>query len=142
MGLNQIAKRQRLEEFKNDVESLKSDVTKYRYGKPYRESSKSDKITKAQRLLKRRGGEIAEGKLPEIYFDKVTFNQLADDFLTDYRINERDTLTKAERSVKYLKKMFGVLKQQISARIRLGITSIKESVKVSLMPLSIENSQR
>lgn len=27
-GLNQIAKKQRLEEFKNDVESLKSDITK------------------------------------------------------------------------------------------------------------------
>jgi integrase len=82
----------------------------YRNGKPYRESSKSDKITKAQKLLKKREGEIAEGKLPGIYFDKVTFNQLAGDFLTDYRINGRDTLSKAERSVKYLKKFFGDMK--------------------------------
>jgi len=82
----------------------------YRYGKPYRESSKSDKITKAQKLLKKREGEIAEGKLPGIYFDKVTFNQLAEDFLTDYRINVKDTLSKAERSVKYLKEFFGGMK--------------------------------
>ena len=82
----------------------------YRHGKPYRESSKSDKITKAQRLLKKREGEIAEGKLPGIYFDKVTFNQLAEDFLTDYRINGKDTLSKAERSVKYLKEFFGDMK--------------------------------
>jgi integrase len=82
----------------------------YRHGKPYRESSKSDKVTKAQMLLKKREGEIAEGKLPGIYFDKVTFNQLAEDFLTDYRINVKDTLSKAERSVKYLKEFFGGMK--------------------------------
>jgi integrase len=82
----------------------------YRHGKPYRESSKSDKITKAQRLLKKREGEIAEGKLPGIYFDKVSFNELAEDFITDYRINGKDTLSKAERSVKYLKEFFGDMK--------------------------------
>lgn len=79
----------------------------FRHGKPYRESSKSDKITVAERILKKRQGEISEGKLPGIYFDKVSFNQLAEDFLTDYRINGKDTLDKAERSVKYLKKFFG-----------------------------------
>jgi len=78
----------------------------FRNGKPYRESSHSDKITKAEKLLKKRQGEISEGKLPGIYFDKVTFGELAEDFLTDYRINGKDTLTKAERSVKYLKEFF------------------------------------
>ena len=82
----------------------------YRHGKPYRESSKSDKITRAQKFLRKREGEIAEGKLPGIYFDKVTFNELAEDFLTDYRINGKDTLSKAERSVKYLKEFFGDMK--------------------------------
>ncbi len=38
----------------------------YRHGKPYRESSKSEEISKAKRLLKKREGEIAEGKLPGI----------------------------------------------------------------------------
>jgi len=79
----------------------------YRNGKPYRESTHSSKITKADKLLKKREGEIAEGKLPGIYFDKVTFDELAEDFLTDYRINGRDTINKAERSVKYLKEAFG-----------------------------------
>jgi len=82
----------------------------YRHGKPYRESTHSDMITKAQKVLKKREGEIAEGKLPGIYFDKVTFDQLAEDFLTDYRINGKDTLSKAERSVKYLKEFFGDMK--------------------------------
>jgi integrase len=78
----------------------------YRHGKPYRESSKSTQITKAQKLLKKREGEISEGKLPGIHFEKVTFDDLAKDFLTDYRVNGNDTLSKAERSVKYLGESF------------------------------------
>ncbi len=46
----------------------------YRHGKPYRESSKTTEKGKAERLLKKREGEIAEGKLPGIYFDKVKFD--------------------------------------------------------------------
>ena len=49
----------------------------YRNGKPYRESTKSKKEADAKRLLKRREGEIAEGKLPGFYFDKVNFDELA-----------------------------------------------------------------
>jgi len=95
---------------RNLVESSIYWIKYFRNGKPYRESCKSDKITKAEKLLKKRQGEISEGKLPGIYFDKVTFEELAEDFLTDYRINGKDTLTKAERSVKYLKEFFGGMK--------------------------------
>src|SRR5512139_3525459 len=78
----------------------------YRHGKPYRESSGSIKITDARDLLKKRDGEVIEGKLPGIHFEKVTFNELAHDYLTDYRINKKDTIQKAERSVEYLKTSF------------------------------------
>ena len=61
----------------------------YRHGKPYRESAKSTKETDAKRLLKNREGEIAQGKLPGFYFDRVTFEELAEDFLRDRRINGR-----------------------------------------------------
>ena len=64
-------------------------------------------MTKAERLLKKREGEIAEGKLPGIYFDKVRFDDLAEDLLTDYRINKRDTLKRLEWSVGCLKETFG-----------------------------------
>ncbi len=92
------------------VESSIYWIKYFRYGKPYRESCHTDKVTKAENLLKKRQGEISEGKLPGIYFDKVTFGELAEDFLTDYRINGKDTLTKAERSVKYLKEFFEGIK--------------------------------
>jgi hypothetical protein len=55
----------------------------YRNGRPYYESSKNDKITKAQRLLKKREGEIAKGELPGIYYDKGRFNDLTKSLLRD-----------------------------------------------------------
>ncbi len=78
----------------------------YRNGKPYRESSNSTKKMVAKKLLERREGEIAQGKLPGVVFDKVTFDQLAEDFLRDYRINQKKSLKRAERSVKHLKQYF------------------------------------
>jgi len=78
----------------------------YRNGKPYRETARTKKETEAKRLLKLREGEIAEGKIPGIHFDKVRFNDLAKDFLSDYRINEKKSLNRAERSVKQLMTFF------------------------------------
>lgn len=78
----------------------------YRNGKAYHESTHSDKETKAKRLLKKREGEIAKGEIPGIYFDKVRFNELAEDFLTDYRINDKKTLPDAKRHVRNLEATF------------------------------------
>jgi len=78
----------------------------YRNGKPYRESTGTTQEADAKRLLKKREGEISEGKLPSVYFDKVRFEQLAEDFLRDYRINEKRSLPRAERSIKHLTEHF------------------------------------
>jgi len=78
----------------------------YRNGKPYRETTKSKKEADAKRLLKKREGEISEGKLPGIYFDRVKFDELAEGFLRDYRINNRKSLDRAERSTGHLKRSF------------------------------------
>jgi rubrerythrin len=74
--------------------------------KPYCESSKSKKEADARRLLKKREGEIAAGKLPGIYFDRVRLDELVQDFLSDYRINQKKSFKRAERSVNHLKEMF------------------------------------
>ena len=66
----------------------------YRNGKAYFESSKSNKEGEAKRLLKRREGEISHGKLPGIYFDRVKFEELKDDLLADYRINQKKSLAR------------------------------------------------
>jgi len=78
----------------------------YRDGKPYRESSKSEKEGPAKRLLKRREGDIAMGRLPGIYFDRIKFDELAEDFLGDYAMNERKSLGAAQNHVNHLKEFF------------------------------------
>lgn len=82
----------------------------YRNGKPYRESTKSTKEADAKRLLKRREGEISKGKLPGIYFDRVRFDELAEDFLRDYKVNNKKTLIRAEQFVSNLKEVFEGMK--------------------------------
>lgn len=78
----------------------------YRNGKPYQESSSSTKKMVARKLLELREGDIARGKLPGIHFDKVTFDELAQDFLTDYEYNARKSFERAQISVDHLKKFF------------------------------------
>ncbi len=78
----------------------------YRNGKPFHESSRSEKTEDAQRLLKRREGEISEGKLPGVVFDKVRFDELAEEFLQDLRINERKAIDRVERSLDHLSRFF------------------------------------
>lgn len=83
-------------------------VKYYRTGKAYRESAKSTKEGAAKRLLKKREGEVAEGKILGIYFDRVRFEELAEDYLTDYRVNGKKTLKWTERRIKlHLSPFFG-----------------------------------
>jgi len=82
-------------------------VKYYQNGKPHAESSHGDKMSVAKTLLKKREGEIAKGELPGIYFDRVRFDDLAEDFLADYRINGRKTLDNAEQAIVKLRGKFG-----------------------------------
>jgi integrase len=105
----------------------------YRFGKPYYESTHSDKQEVAKRLLKIREGEISRGRLPGICFDRVRFKDLVEDYLTDYRVNNRQTLDKAERCARYLLEEFGGLnatdittpriKQYIQKRLDAGFSN-------------------
>lgn len=78
----------------------------YRAGKPYRESTHSDKESDAKRLLKLREGQIAENRFPGLHVQKIRFEELAEDFLNDYRINGKKSISRAERSLKHLKAYF------------------------------------
>jgi integrase len=57
--------------------------------------------------MKKREGEISNCKLPGIYFDKVRFDELAEDFLRDYQLNCKKSLQRAEISIKLLREAFG-----------------------------------
>ena len=99
----------------------------YRNGKPYQESSKSKKKTVANNLLKKREGEIAKGKLPGIHFDKVTFDELKEDIITDYKLNNRKSLQRAETSLNHLQNFFGGFKV-----VNITTADIKEYTKKRL----------
>jgi integrase len=71
----------------------------YRNGKPYRETSGSDKESEARKLLKKRLGEIALGRFVGPDAERVTIRELAEDYLNDYRVNGRKSLEKAEEMV-------------------------------------------
>ncbi len=75
-------------------------------GKQFRKSTETSNQKLAQKVLDKIRGEIADQKMPGILLNEVNFDELAEDFLTDYRINRRDTMGKAERSVKYLGEYF------------------------------------
>jgi integrase len=79
----------------------------YRGGKPYYESTKSEKESEAKRLLRRRLGQIVEGRFFGLRPERVKFEDLAKDFVNDYRINGKRSLDKAQRSVRHLESFFG-----------------------------------
>jgi hypothetical protein len=60
-------------------------ISYYHRGKEYRESSQSESESQARKLLKKRLGEIGNGKLVGPIEEKVTFEQLADDLIKDTR---------------------------------------------------------
>jgi integrase len=79
----------------------------YRNGKPYQESTHTDQETEAEKLLKIREGEIAHGGIPGIYYDRVRFDEIAEDFFTDYEVNQKKSLPKVRIYVKHLRDFFG-----------------------------------
>jgi hypothetical protein len=72
----------------------------YRNGKPYRETSGSEKESEARKLLKKRNGEIVLGRFIGPEAERVTIRELAEDYLNDYRVNGRKSLDKAARMIK------------------------------------------
>lgn len=78
----------------------------YRAGKPFFESSKSGKIGVAKQLLQKREGQIIEGTFTGVKADRISFEQLAEAYLNDYRVNKKRSLDKAETSVEHLKTRF------------------------------------
>ena len=115
----------------------------YRNGKPYLESTKSKKEKVAKDRLKEREGEIAKGEVPGVHFDKIRFEEIAEDYLNDYRINQRKSLKKAEQYVKYLKKSFegfrvvnintARIKDHINRRIEEGLANATVNRELSAL---------
>jgi integrase len=82
-------------------------VAYYLRGRQYRESSHSDKPSIAAKLLKRRLRETGNGAFAGPDAERVTFEQLAAGLVTDYQVNGRRSLKRAELSIKHLRESFG-----------------------------------
>jgi len=76
-------------------------------GKKHRESSESPDKPVAVRLLRRRLGEIARGRLAGPDLEKTTLEDLGRILLDDYRVNGRKTLKNVRGSLKALGTFFG-----------------------------------
>jgi integrase len=82
-------------------------ISYYHRGQEFRESSDSDNESKAKKLLKKRIGEVAQGRLRGANQDRVTFDDLALALLSDYQINGRRSARSARLSISHLRKFFG-----------------------------------
>jgi integrase len=81
-------------------------VKYYRNGKPFYESSKSHKETVAKKLLKKREGQIEEGRFFGFKVEKTLFDELCKDLVTDYKANAKKSLDRTELSISHLEKHF------------------------------------
>jgi integrase len=82
-------------------------IAYYYNGVEKRESSHSQNERQAQRLLKKRLGEIGAGKLVGPSEEKLTFDQLAEDLITDYEVNGKRSLKSVKLSIRHLHGFFG-----------------------------------
>lgn len=82
----------------------------YRHGKPYFESTHSDKESVAKGRLKLREGQIIEGKFPGLRVEKILFDELAQDLINDYKLNGKKTLERIEHCLKHLNAYFSGLR--------------------------------
>lgn len=111
-------------------------------GKLYRESSGSTVHAKAVSLLKRRHAEMGRGRLVGPDVERTTFDDLAAMLIDDYKVNERKSLDRAERSVKHLRDSFGLSRalditaDRVSAYIRTRLETAKPgTVRLELAAL-------
>ncbi len=81
-------------------------VKYYRNGKSYYESSHSEKESVAKRLLKQREGEIVDGRFHGLQAEKVKFEEITRDLLTDYQFNNRKSIVHVRIKVKHLDAFF------------------------------------
>ena len=82
-------------------------IAYYHRGKERRESSHSRSRTDALRLLKRRLGEIGQGKLVGPQEERLTIDEILADLLTDYQVNGRASLPTLRAHLKALRVTFG-----------------------------------
>jgi len=105
-------------------------------GKMHRESSQSPsdptsgrRESDANALLRKRLGEIGRGKLIGARAEKVTFQELKADLLTDYKINDKRSTRSVKLSVSHLEKFFATDRAMEIRTDRIKIISTSGKTK-------------
>jgi integrase len=78
----------------------------YQRGQLFRESSGAQLKSVASTLLKKREGEIVDGRLPALQAERTTFEALTRLYFQDYEINRKKSLARAKQHTQQLKKFF------------------------------------
>jgi hypothetical protein len=83
----------------------------YRRGQSFRESSHSDSYEEAERLLKRRQGEVVTGKFAGLTVERIRMAELFNDVVEDYSLNGRRSIAQLESRLKnHLRPSFGEIR--------------------------------
>ena len=72
-------------------------VKYYLNGRPIRESAETTKESEAKKLLKLREGDVARGVPVTARVSRITFKELAQDMITDYKVNGKRSLDDLEQ---------------------------------------------
>ena len=86
---------------------MKKEAAHWHRGQRYRESAKTDNERAARKLLRERLTDLGRGKTATIASSKVAFEQMAEAYLNDYRVNRKRTLVSAKQAVEHLVGFFG-----------------------------------
>jgi hypothetical protein len=81
-------------------------VAYYHRGKEYRENALAETEAQALKFLKERVKALGRGQVKPKE-EKVTFDMLAADFVTDYEVNKKRSVRSAKLSVSHLRHFFG-----------------------------------
>jgi integrase len=121
-------------------------VKYHRNGRTYRESSGSDNFTDAERLLKKRMGEIVTGRFAGLAVERIRMDELFDDVLEDYQVNGRASIVQVRSRLKlHLSPAFGSLRaaQLSTDHIRkYAATRLKAGAKNATINRELEVVER
>lgn len=104
-------------------------ISYYAKGERVRESTNTKDKAPARQLLQQRLGQLADGKFTGPGADRVSFEDMAKDFINDYVVNGKRSLDVARRRVeKHLARFFGGKKAHdiTPAEVRAFITARQE----------------
>ncbi len=108
----------------------------YRHGKQYAESTNSDKVAVAKRLLKvKRGRNSRRQDSPCFVLIKIRF-EIISDYLSDYRVNGRKRLKAEQCATHYYSKGFNRKKREnvANATINRELFIVKSFQLAAVLP--------